>query len=120
MSNENDQIEQTIREMAKLTMLSNKINEIQEKNLKMFPLVFFNGVRKVVIDYDLTVNKTLDDTPATTNSWVHYDLTIDETQENPKLDFRFEHLEKNVRNLFWNNVKIKVLFNDRIVFESKK
>lgn len=112
--------EETIREMAKLTMLSNKINEIQEKNLKMFPLVFFNGVSKVVIDYDLSVNKTANDEAPTADSHVTYKLIIDENQDNSRLDFRLGHLENSVRNLFWNSVKVKVLFNDRVVFESTK
>lgn len=112
--------EEAIREMAKLTMLSNKINEIQEKNLKMFPLVFFNGVSKVVVNYDLSVNRTPNDEAPTVNSYVSYDLTIDESQDNSKLDHRFKHLENSVHNLFWNSVRVKVLFNDRVVFESKK
>lgn len=116
-----DDIEGQLKDMAALTVLSNKINPIQEKNMKMFPLVFFNGVTKVTIKYDLSSMKAPeDDKPAQNASFVVYDLEIDETQDNGKLDVRFEHLERAVRTLFWNDVRVRLRFNDRLVKESLK
>jgi hypothetical protein len=115
-----NKLEEQVREMAMLTVLSNKINPIQEKNLKMYPLVYFNGVKSVKIEYDLTHKKTTDDEPVINNSVVSYYLEIDEKQENNSLEVRFQHLENSVRNLFWKDVSVEVFFNDRIVFKSKK
>jgi hypothetical protein len=127
-----------IRDMAKLSILENKLNDIQVKNLRMFPLIFFNGVSEAKIDYDLSVSKpSVDyeienktdpdkigikynfDRP-TSKSMIEYNLTIDETQENDYLENRFLALEKAVRSLFWKEVKIVVLFNGKKVHESNE
>lgn len=111
-------IKQQIREMATLTILSNRINPIQEKNLKMYPLVFFDGVKSVRIEYDLQHKKTTNDEPVINSSLISYYLEID--GHNSHLDSRFDALEKSVRNLFWNDLSVEVYFNDKIVFKSKK
>lgn len=119
MSNTDD-IEAQIREMANLTVLSNKINPIQEKNLKMFPMVYFNGVSSVSITYDLFVDQGPNQTNADPGHFVKYNIVIDEKADNSKLDLRFQHLERSVKNLFWQGVQTIVVFNGRQVFESKK
>lgn len=119
MSDNKETIE-TIREMAKLSVLSNKINPIQEKNMKMFPLVFFNGVKSVTIDYDLSYKKTVDDEPVSAKPSVSYSIDLDETQANDFLDRRFEALETSIRNLFFKDTSIEVYFNGKIVYKSKK
>ncbi len=129
--------EQQIRDMAKLSILENKLNDIQLTNLKMFPLVFFNGVSETKLDYDFSIQKpSVDyeienktdpdkigikysfDRPKM-NSMVEYSLTIDETQDNGHLENRFLALENAVHNLFWKEVKVVVLFNGKRVYESK-
>lgn len=117
---ETTELENQVREMAQLTLLSNKINPIQEKNLKMYPMVYFNGVKKVTIKYDLSSRKSETDAPAQNMSFVVYDLEIDESQDNSKLDLRFEHLERAVRNLFWNDIRIRLRFNGKLAKESEK
>lgn len=109
-----------LKEMATLTLLSNQINEIQMKNMKMFPLVFFNGVKSVKIDYDLAHKKMSGDEPVSNNSIVSYFLDLDETQDNSLLDKRFAHIEGAIRGLFWSDVIVEVYFNKRIVFKSVK
>ncbi len=129
--------EHEIRDMARLAILENKLNDIQVKNLRMFPLVFFNGVSKALLDYDLSVSKPsvdyeltnkedpdkigikYDFDKATTRSVVEYRLTIDESQDNSHLENRFLALEKSVRNLFWKEVRVIVFFNEKKVYESK-
>ena len=109
-----------LREMANLAIFSNKITEFHEKNMKMYPLVYFNGVSSVKIDYDLSHTKTVGDVPVSSQSMVSYYLEIDETQDNSHLDNRFIALEKSVRTLFWKDVVVEVFFNNRIVYKSKK
>ena len=48
-----DSLKKHLKELAQLSMLANRISEIQEKNLKLFPFVFFEGLKEVTIDYDL-------------------------------------------------------------------
>lgn len=115
-----DIIEKQLADMARLTVLSNKINPIQEKNMTMFPMVYFNGVKTVKIDYDLSKTKVVGDGPEMNNSIVSYYLTMSPDSENDYLEKRFAHLENSIRNLFWKEVVLEVYFNDKIVYKSKK
>ena len=103
-----------LREMAQLTAMSGRINEVQEKNLKNFPMVFFDGVSEAKIDYDLS--------PITTNeegtgiiylgAHVKYSLTLNEN-ENKDLNKRFKALESSVRTLFWSDLKVELYLNGK-------
>lgn len=106
-----------LSEMAKLTMLSGRVSEVQLKNLKYYPLVYFDDVTEVKIDYDLMPDKSMGDEPTKCNSLISYYLTLDETK-NIELDKRFLALEKSVRYLFWSDVQLEVYFNKKIVYKS--
>ena len=105
--------------MAQLTVFANRISEVQEKNLKMFPFVFFHGVKEVSIDYDLghAVAENLKEVHH--KSFVSYSLTLDDTIVDTNLDKRFLALESSVRQLFWNDIVVRILFNGNKVYESK-
>jgi hypothetical protein len=117
-----------LSEMARLTALSNRISDVQIKNLQMLPLVFFNEVQEVKIDYDLghksdiledTEGKLIINEP-TRNNYVAYYLTLEETKNTEDLDKRYMALEKSVRTLFWNDVSVEVYFNNKIMYKSAK
>jgi hypothetical protein len=111
--------QELLKDMAQLTALSGRISDVQAKNLQYFPLVFFDHVSEVKIDYDLSPIKTMDDSPTFSNSLVSYYLTMENPQDD-NLEKRFKALETSVRTLFWSDVKIEVFFNDIIVYKSLK
>jgi hypothetical protein len=106
----------------------------------MYPLIFFNGVSEAQISYDFTVTKPMVGTEAdahidketeevkmdikytferpTQASFVEYNIAMDTTVINENLDKRFLALETAIRNLFWKEVRVRVLFNDKKVYES--
>jgi hypothetical protein len=116
-----------LSEMARLTTLSGRISDVQIRNLKMFPLVFFEQVHEVKVDYDLShKSDVLEDTSGnlvinapTRNNYVAYYLTLDESK-NEDLDKRYLALEKSVRTLFWTDLSVEVYFNDKIKYKSVK
>jgi hypothetical protein len=128
-----------IKDMAKLVHLSGRISEFHEKNLKMYPYVFFDGVLEAKIEYDFS-HRPSDSGPKESpktpdefykeigraamnmrsDSYVAYRLKINDNPMQPHMDKRFDALEKSVRSLFWNDVIVKVYFNDKIVYESRK
>lgn len=116
-----------IKKMAALVVNSNKISEFHEKNMKMFPMVFFDAIKEVKIDYDLSVRHDVElDTKNNItvkaplrNNFVSYYLTLDESK-NQNLDRRFSALEGSIKTLFWKDVIVEVYFNDKIVYKSKK
>jgi hypothetical protein len=128
-----------VKDMAKLVHLSGRISEFHEKNLKMFPYVFFEGVKEAVVEYDFSHRPSDSgpkETPKTSDefykeigkaamnmksdSFVSYKLKIHAGAEQTHIDKRFEALTQSVRSLFWKDVVIKVYFDDKIVYESKK
>lgn len=127
------EVSEKIRDMAKLSLLTNKINEIQEKNLKVYGFIFFEGVREAKIDYDFS-HKALVDTEEdskkveisykfnkvdTSHFRISYNLTIDDQVVQSHIEKRFDGITKAVRALFWKDVKVQVAFNDKLVFESE-
>jgi len=124
--------QETVREMAKLALASNRISDIQEKNLKIYPFVFFNGVLSAKIDYDFTNNQNVEteidkenldikykfQKLDTRHFHVAYRLSIDEKVENDQLEKRFEMLDKSIKALFWKETKVSVYFNDILKYES--
>ena len=109
-----------LKEMSRLTMLSGRVSDVQLKNLQYYPLVYFEGVAEVKIDYDLMPQKSIsDEEPTKCNSLISYYLMLDESK-NTDLDKRYLALEKSVQTLFWNDVKIEVYFNNKIVYKSSK
>lgn len=117
-----------LSEMARLTALSGRISDVQARNLQMFPLVFFNDVKEVRIDYDLShKSDVLEDTDGkliinapTRNNYVAYYLELDETKNTELLDQRYLALERSVRTLFWTDISVEIFFNGKIMYKSKK
>lgn len=97
--------------MAKLSLFSNRISEIQEQNLKCYPFVFFEGVTCAKVDYDLSRSG---------ERHVTYNLELDETENSLiSLQSRFIAIERSTRALFWNDLKVRVNFNGKLAYESK-
>lgn len=114
-----DDTRKHLKEMAQLSLLANRISEIQEKNLKMFPFVFFDKVKAVKIEYDL--GHGVDDKTKEVNhkSFVSYYLTLDEIANELNLNTRLLAIETSVRELFWKDIVVQVYFNRKLVYESK-
>lgn len=114
-----EDIKNRLKEMAQLSILANKISEVQEKNMKMYPFCFFDGVQSVKIDYDLGHGINESTKQINHSSYVSYYLTLDESLNDKALEKRFAATEASIRALFWGDTKVSVYFNDKLVFESK-
>lgn len=116
-----------LSEMARLTALSGRISDVQMKNLINWSFTFFNGVKGLKLDYDLShKSDVLEDMDGklvinapVRNNYVSYYLEIDEI-ENTDLDKRYMALEKSVRTLFWTDLSVEVYFNGQIKYKSVK
>ena len=101
--------ESKVRELAKLSILSNRISEIHEKNLKAYPFIFFNGVKEAAIDYDLERGQ---------KNYVKFTLTLKDDKETPSMEKRLTALDQSVKNLFWKEVSTSVILNGKEVYNS--
>jgi hypothetical protein len=100
-----DQTRAQIREMARLTMLSNRLNPIQQKNLEVYPYIFFEGVKKGTIVFDLECRPDPQDQKKT---YVNYTIEIDPEVAVTFEERRREALRTAVRTLFWSNVEVGI------------
>lgn len=112
-----EEVRKQLQEMAQLTIFSGRLNELQQKNMEMYPFVYFNGVKSVKINYDLLQIKPSEEGPVSNNSTVSYYLTIDESQPNAHMDNRFLALESSVRTLLWDSIKVSIYLNDIKAYE---
>lgn len=129
----NSDTEQTVREMARLTLLTNKLNPIQEKNLKLYPLIFFNGIKSAKMDFDLSNQQMVDsiedsqkqeityqfNKAETGHLRVSYHLDIDETADNHTIDARYSAITQAVQNLLFKEIRVQVYINGKLTYESK-
>lgn len=115
---EESAIRNRLKEMAQLSVLSNRISEIQEQNLKHYPFVFFNDVETVRIEFDLS---KVDDEGKMNHGDHHitYHLDLNEESNKNMLDKRFFCITEAIRVLFWNDLKVRVYFNGKLAYESK-
>jgi sulfate adenylyltransferase subunit 1 (EFTu-like GTPase family) len=111
-------VKQQLKEMAQLSLLANRMSETQQYNLKMFPFVFFEKIKEVKIEYDLSHGINEENKEINHNSFVSYYLKMEEPVDSI-IDIRFTAIEHAVRSLFWKDVKVKVYFNDKFIYESK-
>lgn len=102
----------TVREMAKLSILSERISEVQEKNIKMYPFIAFDGVKSAEISYDLSGN--------TKAFIVEYKLQISDSEKMDNIQKRYSALETWIRSLLWKEVNIRIYFNDISTYTSKE
>lgn len=125
--------QETMQELARLTLLSNKLSDVQLKNLQMYAFVFFDGVKELKLDYDLSNNmeveseedaKNIDVTykfhPKSDHLRVSYYLTVTPGTEQPNIERRFASLESSVRHILWKDIKVQLFINDKMILESKK
>jgi hypothetical protein len=122
-----DDIASQVKGMAALVLTSGRLSEFHEKNLRMYPLIYFDQVREIVLDYDLSIrhDAEVDDKnnvkvkKPLQHCFISYNLKINE-DANQHLPKRFEALENSVRTLLWKELPIEIYFNDKIVYKSKK
>jgi hypothetical protein len=104
-------MEQKVRELAQLSILSNRISEVHEKNLRAYPFIFFNGIKEANVDYELERGS---------KNHVKFNLSLNSGADNPNLEKRFEALDKSVKNLFWKEVTISIALDGKDVYPITK
>jgi len=103
-------LEAKVRELAKLSILSDRISDFHKQNMETFPRIYFNGFKEASIDYDLKRGN---------KNYVNYRIQLKEGSENPSLEKRLEALDKSIKNLFWKEVSVSVELDGKRVFSSE-
>lgn len=111
---------ENVREMAKLAVMSGRINEIQAYNLKMFPIGCFDGVKSVKVDYDLSSQRLEDGSTLASDHRVTYHVELKEPLDLTILESRFKYLEACVHNLLWKQIRVMVYFGEELIYPVMK
>jgi len=115
-----EELSKSLQEMAKLVIFSGKITELHEKNMKMYPYVFFEGIQSCHIDYDLSHKQIAYSIESRSNAIVTYSLVIAEDAINDQIEKRYAALESALRGLFWKDLTVEIIINDIIMYKSAK
>lgn len=99
----------SLKDLTKLGVFSGRVSEVHMKNLQSFPFVFFNGIKEVSIDYDVSQSKE-------GQSYVKYN--IDLQGDNDNVQYRCHCIENAVRSVFWKEINVIVCINETEVYRS--
>ena len=91
-----------LTEMKKLVILTKRLSEFHINNLKNFPVIAFEGIERVSIDYDLK------STPG------HISYTIETKKKRFKnRQKRLEDIRAWARSLLWKEIDVKITLNGK-------
>jgi len=98
-----------LKDMAQMSAITGKISTVQERNLKMYPLVFFDGVERVEINYDLSPIRSSENGSdlVAAKSFVAYDIKTD-GREVMNLNRRCAAIDRAVATLLWSGIHVEV------------
>ena len=101
-----------LKDMAQISMVTGRISTIQEKNLKLYPFIFFDGVLEVEISYDLSPIKSAENGSdlVATKSFVTFDIKTDR-REIQDLDRRCTAIDRAVATLLWSGIIVEVVID---------
>ena len=100
------------QELAKIALLSGRMNTFHLKNLKAFPFILFNDLKEVKLEY------SVENVNSTEPTIFSYDLTLN-LESNNHLNKRYSALESAIRELFWDGVKVQIKINGKEVYKSE-
>lgn len=93
--------------MNKLMILSNRLSEMHVLNLKTYPKIFFDEVAKAEVQYDFSMPP-----PGEKSEFpggiVGYKIYLKAWPGEKEAEKRTAHLERAVKNLFWNDTYVTV------------
>jgi hypothetical protein len=108
-----EQTQAILDDMRRITMLTGEISNVHEASLKKWPYIVFENVQSVSISYDLTKQTAID------NGYNHvvYNIFID-NPEDLLLESRSKILTEWIRDMFWNEIEVKVTINKKVILHS--
>jgi hypothetical protein len=108
-----EQTQAILDDMRRITMLTGEISNVHEASLKKWPYIVFENVQSVSISYDLTKQTAID------NGYNHvaYNIFIN-NPEDLVLESRSKILTEWIRDLFWNEIEVKVTINKKVILHS--
>ena len=99
--------EAILKDLRNITMLTGEISSLHEKNLKTWVFVAFDGVENLEIKYDLSKDYHKE----VGESYIDFYLEVEPMAVNEKFEERCKTLTGWVRDMLWNDIKVKIFIN---------
>ena len=111
-------VDKYVSEMRNLLIMSKRMSEFHEKNLKNFPLVAMNNVSKVEIEYNIPDGTMLE--KETMFGYVKFNVYTKSKRsagdKKRSVKKRAEDIVNWTKSLLWNNMDVSVIVNNKKVF----
>lgn len=95
-----------LTDMRKATLLTGQLSQVQVNSLRMYPMIYFNDVKRSTMRYDIVV-----DPAATANgkqSEIRYEVEFKEEGQPTHLDKYLTALKSSVHLILWPEVRVVV------------
>lgn len=107
--------DEILKDLKNITMLTGELSSVHEKSMMKWPYIAFDGVGDVEIKYDFSKDYIKE----VGESYVDFYLTISkEQEEQDKIDLRGNHIAAWVRDSLWNEIRVRVFFNNKIKYQN--
>ncbi|MEM4601887.1 MAG: hypothetical protein QW808_03195 [Desulfurococcaceae archaeon] len=97
---------QLLEDLKKGVILSGRLSELHYNNLKMYPFIFFDGLKKC--EMILNINT---DPNTSAPSVISYILFFNKKKRNDNMKVRCDALKQSVKTLLWDDVQVEVYVN---------
>lgn len=95
-----------------MLMVSKNLSDFQLENLRKWPFIFFENVKKISVSYNF-----VDSEDNFYQGYVEFDLEI----ENPKeLASPIMYLEASTKMMFWSDTDVKIKINGELWKKTKQ
>lgn len=95
-----------LQDLKKIVMLTGQLSEVHVSTLKNSPFIFFDGLKKLELSYDIKVGDTAG-MPGM-GSKVAFVLHLDKSTPNDFMEKRVSALKKTVHAILWPEVMVSI------------
>lgn len=108
-------VKEILKDLKNITMLTGELSTVHEQSLRKWPYIAYEGVGDVEIKYDLSKDYIKE----MGEGYVDFYLTIINSElEQDKVDIRSSSIAFWVRDSLWNEIKVRVFFNNTLKYEN--
>ena len=111
MKNIKNNVGGILEDMRKITLLTGEISSVHQNSLTKWPYIIFDKVEDVEIKYDLTQ----DTWRGFGQNWINFYISSS-GQNIEDLEKRCKTLDSWVKDMFWNEIEIKIYINGSVIY----
>lgn len=108
-------VKEILKDLKNITMLTGELSTVHEESLQKWPYIAYEGVGDVEIKYDLSKDYINEVGEGYVDFYLHI---VDSELEQDKMKQRGDAITGWVRDSLWNEIKVRVFFNNTVKYEN--